>query len=72
MCSTVRFLKSPVYDGKLADFAETFGNRRKALELALTIHVAVGVDAANLSIQEVNRSVQSVDEKLNLLLHFHQ
>jgi hypothetical protein len=65
-------LKGPIYEGRLADFAAVFANRRNELALALSIHTTLGVDQANLGIREVHRSVEAIDEKLNLILLFRK
>jgi hypothetical protein len=68
----VKILKGPIYEGRLADFATIFANRRKELSLALSIHSTLGVDKANLTIDEVHRSVRAVDEKLSMILLFRK
>jgi hypothetical protein len=68
----VRLLKGPIYEGRFADFAESFAGHRTKLTFAMQIHMTVGVDAANESIDQTYDSVRGVDEKLNMLLLFRQ
>ena len=68
----MRLLKGPIYEGRFADFAETFARHRTKLTFAMQIHITVGVDAANESINQTHDSVREVDKKLNMLLLFCQ
>jgi hypothetical protein len=68
----VKVLKGPLYEGRLADFAARFSERRKELHLALQMHTTLGVDKANRTLADVNRTVRAVDEKLNMILLFRR
>jgi hypothetical protein len=71
-CTTVRTLKGPVYEQKFAEFIITFGDRRKDLQLALTIHVSLGIDTANISMGRMETNVQSMQEKMDRILKMFQ
>lgn len=68
----MKVLKGPIYDGRLADYAARFSERRKEIMLALQIHATLGVDAANCSIANVHHTVRAVDEKLAMILRFRE
>ncbi|KAJ7262295.1 hypothetical protein B0H12DRAFT_1105150 [Mycena haematopus] len=64
----VKILKGPVWEGKLAKFAGTFTKRRSEFEFALSIHTALGVDAANKTLGSVDKVTQEMNEKMNQML----
>ncbi|KAF7376029.1 hypothetical protein MSAN_00017700 [Mycena sanguinolenta] len=64
----VKILKSSVWEGKLAKFAGTFTKRRSEFEFALSIHTALGVDAANKTLSSVDKVTQEMNEKMNQML----
>jgi hypothetical protein len=68
--SIVKILKSPIYEGRLADFAAVFADHRKELEFSLVVHTTVGVDAANQTLANLTKSMQAVTEKLDMIAVF--
>ena len=65
-------LQGPIYEGRLADYAAVFSDRRKEIGLALQMHTTLGVDAANRTLSEMHEDVRAVDEKLNMILLFRK
>ncbi|KAF9242644.1 hypothetical protein BU15DRAFT_60359 [Melanogaster broomeanus] len=65
-----KVFKGPVWEGRLADFADTFVRRRQEIELALSIHTTLGVDSANRALSDLQEGLQAVHDKLNMLLLF--
>lgn len=57
-------LKGPIWEPKLLAFVQTFTKRRGELEFSLTIHTAVGVDSANIKLDEVAERQQAMDAQL--------
>jgi hypothetical protein len=68
----VKVLKGPIYDGRFADYAARFAERRTQIEQALSIHTALGVQAANLTLDEVHHDVRAMDEKMERLILFQK
>ncbi|KAJ6499432.1 hypothetical protein C8R45DRAFT_115543 [Mycena sanguinolenta] len=64
----VKILKSSVWEGKLVKFAGSFTKRRSEFEFALSIHTALGVDAANKTLSSVDKVTQEMNEKMNQML----
>lgn len=69
---SVKILKSPVYESRLAAFSVTFADHRKELEFTLTIHTTVGVDAANVALAELSKGMKAVNEKLDMIAVFRR
>ncbi|KAJ7693840.1 hypothetical protein B0H17DRAFT_981213 [Mycena rosella] len=61
----VKVLKGPIWEGKLVKFVGVFTKRRADLEFALTIHTALGVDAAN-------QAISAVDAKMDMMMKMFQ
>ncbi|KAF7292837.1 VPS13 domain-containing protein [Mycena indigotica] len=64
----VKVLKGPIWEGKLAAFAGTFTKRRSEFEFAMSIHTALGVDAANHVIGLVDETTQAINQKMDLMM----
>ncbi|KAF5348141.1 hypothetical protein D9756_010783 [Leucocoprinus leucothites] len=60
-------LKSKIYEGRLAGYASKFIDYRDQLDKALTVHIALGVDAANLKLDSQSSQLDSIEEKLDIL-----
>jgi hypothetical protein len=52
----------------LLRFVQTFTKRRNELEFALSVHTAVGVDAANRTLGSVDKVVQEMNAKMELMI----
>ncbi|KAK7047651.1 hypothetical protein VNI00_006419 [Paramarasmius palmivorus] len=65
-----KLIKSPLYEIRLAEFGDTFGERQKELELALSIFIAQEVRSANENLSQMKESLESTHEKLDMLLVF--
>jgi len=59
----VKIFAGPIWEGRLLEFVETFTNRRKEFEFALTIHTAVGVDEANVKLDTVDERTAELNQK---------
>jgi hypothetical protein len=59
----VKILAGPIWEGRLSEFVETFGNRRREFEVALAIHTAVGVDEANIKLNIVDGRTAEINQK---------
>ncbi|KAJ7925171.1 hypothetical protein B0H13DRAFT_2314677 [Mycena leptocephala] len=68
----VKILKGPVWEGKLAAFAATFTKRRSEFEFALSIHTALGVDAANQTLGSVDKTTQEMNQKMDMMMKMFQ
>ncbi|KAF5348106.1 hypothetical protein D9756_010797 [Leucocoprinus leucothites] len=60
-------LKSKIYEGRLSDYGSKFIDHRDQLDKALTVHIALGVDAANLKLDSQSSQLDSIEEKLDML-----
>lgn len=69
---TVRVIKGPIYEGRLAEFATTFANHRRDVEFVLSMYTGLGVDAANRALADLHVTMRAVDEKVNMLLLFRK
>ncbi|KAJ7777905.1 hypothetical protein DFH07DRAFT_730843 [Mycena maculata] len=68
----VKILKSSVWDGKLVAFTGTFTKRRTEFEFALSIHTALGVDAANKTLGSVDQTTQEMNMKMDMMMKMFQ
>ncbi|KAF8989784.1 hypothetical protein BDQ17DRAFT_1288362 [Cyathus striatus] len=60
-------LKSKIYEQRLADYAERFVDNRNNLQLAITIHMSLGVDSANEKLDKQDEQLRSIGEQLREL-----
>ncbi|KAJ7701822.1 hypothetical protein B0H17DRAFT_1176328 [Mycena rosella] len=68
----VKVLKSAVWEGKLVKFTGTFTKRRSEFEFALSIHTALGVDAANQTLGSVDKTTQEMNLKMDMMMKMFQ
>nr|GAT60452.1 predicted protein [Mycena chlorophos] len=68
----VKILKSAVWEQQLAGFAGKFTKRRSEFEFALSIHTALGVDAANRTLSSVDKATQEMNQKMDLMMKMFQ
>ncbi|KAG5731843.1 hypothetical protein E4T56_gene13803 [Termitomyces sp. T112] len=68
----VKTIKATIWENRLSDFATTFIEHRHALELALQVHISLGVDSANRKLETQGDRLQDIDEKLDMLLLFRK
>ncbi|KAJ7246566.1 hypothetical protein B0H12DRAFT_758041 [Mycena haematopus] len=66
--TVVKVLKGPIWEGKLVKFVGIFTKRRGDFEFALSIHTALGVDAANRAISAVDKTTQEMNAKMDLMM----
>ena len=59
----VKIFAGPIWEGKLVEFVGVFTKRKDEFQLALTIHVTVGVDEANLQLDTVHELTTDVSQK---------
>jgi hypothetical protein len=64
----VKVLKGPIWEGKLVAFVGTFTKRRSEFEFALSIHTALGVDAANKTLSAVDQTTQEMNAKMDMMM----
>lgn len=67
---SVKVLNSPMWEGRLAGFVTVFEKHRSSIAFSLSLHTSLGVEAANRALLSVHQNVQSVDQKLSMLLLF--
>ncbi|KAJ7228211.1 hypothetical protein GGX14DRAFT_346568 [Mycena pura] len=58
--------------GKLVKFVGMFTKRRGDFEFALSIHTALGVDAANRAISAVDKTTQEMNAKMDMMMKMFQ
>ena len=68
----VRTVKSGKYEQRLAEFGTVFDEHRKAVELALSLHVAIGIDAANEKLDVQQDTLATIERKLDMLALFRK
>ncbi|KAF7302096.1 hypothetical protein MIND_00776400 [Mycena indigotica] len=68
----VKVLKSGIWAGKLTAFVGAFTKRRGEFEFALSIHTALGVDAANRAISAVDKTTQEMNAKMDMMMKMFQ
>ncbi|KAF8516788.1 hypothetical protein JB92DRAFT_2909192 [Gautieria morchelliformis] len=64
----VKVIKGPVWEGKLLDFVGRFTKRRSEFEFALAIHTARGVDAANQTLSDLDKTTQEMNAKVDAMM----
>ncbi|KAJ3575378.1 hypothetical protein NP233_g1131 [Leucocoprinus birnbaumii] len=67
-----RTVKATIYEARLAEFAQRFQEHRATLELALSIHTTVGVDAANDKLDSQERVLDRMEKKLDMIMLFRR
>lgn len=65
-------IKSKIYESRLAGYASLFSDHRTEIERALTIHTALGVDTANLKLDNQDKKLRSIEDKLDMMLLFRK
>ncbi|KAJ3710187.1 hypothetical protein C8R42DRAFT_382910 [Lentinula raphanica] len=60
----VRTMKARVYEERLATHAELFTQHREELQFLLSLHTAIGVQAANDKLDGVAQRLQNIETKL--------
>jgi hypothetical protein len=64
----VKVIEGPVWKGKLLDFVGRFTKRRSEFEFALTIHTARGVDMANQTLGDLDKTTQEMSAKMDTMM----
>jgi hypothetical protein len=64
----VKVLKGPIWEGRLVKFVGAFTKRRGEFEFALSIHTALGVDAANRALSTVDKTTQEMNAKMDMMM----
>lgn len=57
-----------MWSSKLSGFVATFTKRRGEFEFALSIHTALGVDAANRALSAVDKTTQEMNAKMDMMM----
>ncbi|CAK5278372.1 unnamed protein product [Mycena citricolor] len=68
----VKVLKGPIWEGRLVAFVGAFTKRRTEFEFALSIHTALGFDAATRLIGTVDDTTQEINAKMDMMLKLFQ
>ncbi|KAJ6511394.1 hypothetical protein C8R47DRAFT_732752 [Mycena vitilis] len=68
----VKVLKGPIWEGKLVKFVGIFTKRRGEFEFSLSIHTALGVDAANAALKAVDQTTAEMNAKMDMMLKMFQ
>ncbi|KAJ7165011.1 hypothetical protein C8R46DRAFT_1277063 [Mycena filopes] len=64
----VKVIKGPFWEERLVKFVGIFTRRRSDFLFALSIHTALGVDAANRTLSTVDQTTQEMNEKMEIML----
>ncbi|KAJ7177914.1 hypothetical protein C8R46DRAFT_1212646 [Mycena filopes] len=64
----VKVIKGPFWEERLVKFVGIFTRRRSEFLFALSIHTALGVDAANRTLSTVDQTTQEMNEKMEMML----
>ncbi|KAJ7739936.1 hypothetical protein B0H16DRAFT_1568368 [Mycena metata] len=70
--TVVKVLKGPIWEGKLVKFVGIFTKRRGDFEFAMSIHTALGVDAANRAISAVDKTTLEMNAKMDMMMKMFQ
>ena len=57
----VRFLKSPFYEGELADYVKSFAEHRQRIQFEISLFTKLGIDKANESLVYLTRVSENVN-----------
>ncbi|KAJ6536683.1 hypothetical protein DFH09DRAFT_1324429 [Mycena vulgaris] len=68
----VKVLKGPIWETRLVKFCGVFTKRRAEFEFALSIHTALGVDAANKTLGDVDKTTQEMSAKMDMMMRTFQ
>ena len=69
---TVKTVKSGVYENRLAEFCTIFDDHKKTVELAMSIHVSIGMDAANEKLDHQHDRLTNIERKLDMIALFRK
>ncbi|KAF7319371.1 VPS13 domain-containing protein [Mycena chlorophos] len=64
----VKVIKGPIWEGRLAAFSGEFTKRKSEFEFAMSIHTALGVDAAVRGISSLTNSSQAIEAKIDIMM----
>ncbi|KAH7883455.1 hypothetical protein F5I97DRAFT_1931013 [Phlebopus sp. FC_14] len=67
----VRSVKSIIWEGRLAQYADMFDAHKKAIESMLAWHNAYVIDHAAADLSFIRQDLKDVNKKLNMLALFH-
>uniref|UniRef100_A0A0W0FDP9 Uncharacterized protein n=1 Tax=Moniliophthora roreri TaxID=221103 RepID=A0A0W0FDP9_MONRR len=65
-----KIIKSPFYEIRLAEFGDTFSDHQRELEFRLNLFITKEIRTANEGISQMQESLHSVHDKLDMLLVF--
>ena len=68
----MKTVKSGVYENRLAEFSSIFDEHKKTIELAMSIHVTVGMDAAHDKLDSQHDRLKSIERKLDMIAVFRK
>ncbi|KAJ2926508.1 hypothetical protein H1R20_g10578, partial [Candolleomyces eurysporus] len=68
----MKTVKSGVYENRLAEFCAVFDDHKKTVELAMSVHVAVGMDTANEKLDHQQDRLRSIERKLDMITLFRK
>ncbi|GJJ07003.1 hypothetical protein Clacol_001201 [Clathrus columnatus] len=64
----VKVLEGTAWNSRLLGYVNLFNQRRNEFQLALTIHIACGIDEANQKIDALQAANAEINQKLDMLL----
>ncbi|KAG8826888.1 hypothetical protein FRC17_008058 [Serendipita sp. 399] len=63
----VKIVKSISWEGKLSSYADTFDQYRKDILLAISIHTTLGVESANIKLDNVGENVRAIEDGMDMM-----
>ncbi|KAG8806128.1 hypothetical protein FRC19_007457 [Serendipita sp. 401] len=66
----VKVLKSPIWEGRLAEYGDLFDTHRKEIQFAISLHTTLGVEEANVKLENLGETLKSIEEGMNMLKLF--
>ncbi|KAF8512112.1 hypothetical protein JB92DRAFT_2930249 [Gautieria morchelliformis] len=64
-----KFFKSTVWVTQLAGVGKVFDDRRTEFQFALTMHTAVGMDTANITLEYVKGTMTAMNERMEMMFN---
>ena len=61
----VRVLKSPIWDVRLAQFADAFNRRREEINLLLSLYSASGISQANETLERIETVLSRLSKAIS-------
>ncbi|KAF5335075.1 hypothetical protein D9611_010859 [Ephemerocybe angulata] len=68
----MKTVKAGTYENRLSEFCNVFDDHRRTVELAMSVHISLGVDAANDKLDDQHHRLKDIERKIDMLAFFRK